>query len=99
MDELHRHRSFPDAGSYSLYGAMAHVAHGKNAGNVRLKQEGIPVEGPSLRALPVTDKVRAGQEETALVTLDDIGQPIRPWQRANKDKHRSRGHALDLIGV
>src|SRR5271155_1613599 len=99
MDELHRHRSFPNAGSYSFYGAMAHIAHGKDAGNVSLKQERISVEGPSPRALPITDKVGTGQEETALVPLDDIRQPIRPWQCSNKDKHRSRGHALDLSGI
>src|SRR5881409_2622288 len=99
MDELHRHGSFPNTGSHPFYGTMAQIAHGKDAGNIGLEQERISVEGPSLRALPVTYKVRTRKEETALVPLDDIRQPIRPRQCSNKDKHRTRRHALHLVGI
>src|SRR5438094_5095225 len=99
MDELHRHRSFTDSGSHPLYGSMSHVTDGKDAGNIGLEQERIPVECPSLRALPVTNKVRTSQQETALVPLDDIRQPIRPWQCANKDKHRTGRHTFDFVGI
>src|SRR6267378_2228215 len=77
MDELHRHRSFADSRSHTFYRTVAHIAHGKNAGNIGLKQERIPVEPPSLRALAVTYEIRTGQEETARIPLDDIRQPIR----------------------
>src|SRR5436190_956591 len=99
MDELHRHRSFPNTGGDPLYGTMAHIAHGKDAGNIRLEQERISVEDPSLRALPVTDKVGTSQEETALVPLDDIRQPVRPRQCSYEDKHRARRHALNLLSI
>ena len=77
MDELHRHRSFPDSGSHALYRTVAHIAHGKDAGNIGLEQERIPVERPSLRALPVTYKVRTSQQKATLVSLDDISPANR----------------------
>src|SRR5713226_119842 len=99
MDELHRHRSFTDSGSHPFYRTVADIANGKDAGNIGLKQERISVERPSLRALAVTYKVRPGQQETALVPLDDTRQPIRPRQCSNEDKHRTRRNALNLVGV
>jgi hypothetical protein len=36
MDELHRYRSFTDAGSDPLYRTVAHITHGKDAGNIGL---------------------------------------------------------------
>ncbi len=77
MDELHRHRSFTDSGSHALYRTVAHIADGKDAGNIGLEQKRIPVERPALRTLAVTYKIRAGQQETALVPLDDIS-PANP---------------------
>ncbi len=77
MDELHRHRSFTDSRSHPFYGTVAHIADGKNAGNIGLEQERIPVECPSLRALPVANEIRTGQQETALVALDDA-RPANP---------------------
>src|SRR6266446_29911 len=99
MDELHRHRSFPNTGGHPFYGTMTHIAHGKDTGNIGLEQERVPVEGPSLWALPVTDKVRTSQKETALVPFDDVRQPVRPRQCSDKDKHRTRRHALNLVGI
>src|SRR5580692_5694925 len=99
MDELHRHRSFPDSGSHPFYRTVAHIAYGKDAGNVGLEQKWIPVECPAFRTLPVTYKVRTGQKKTALVPLDDIRQPIRSRQCSNKDEHRARRHTLRLVGI
>ncbi len=70
MDELHRNRSFADSGSYPLHRTVAHVADGKETGNIGLQQEGIAVERPSFGALPVSNEIGACQEETALVALD-----------------------------
>src|SRR3984885_16322282 len=99
MDELNRHRSFTDSGSHPLYRAVAHITHGKNAGNIGLEQEGVTVERPAFWMLPVTYKIGAGQQESALVPLDDIRQPIRPRQRPNEYKHCTRRYALNLTGV
>src|SRR5271165_2468381 len=99
MDELHRHRSFTDSGSYALDRTVAHIAHGKDAGNIGLKQVRIAVERPSLRALPVTYKIGTSQQETSLIALDDARQPIRPRQRSDKNKHGACRHALHLAGI
>src|ERR1700733_9987618 len=99
MDKLYRHRSFSHSRSHAFYGTVAHITDGKDAGNIGLEQERIPVERPAFRTLAVTDKVRAGQQETALVPLDDIAQPIGPRQRSNEDKHRTRRHTLNLVGI
>src|SRR5271166_1040100 len=98
MNELHRDRSFTDSGSDSLDGTVAHITHRKNAGNISLEQEGIAIESPAFRPLPVTDQVRTGQQESALVPLDDASQKIRPRQLSNNDKHRTGRHTLRLAG-
>src|SRR6202040_1595012 len=99
MNELHSDRSFPHSGSYPFYRPMSDVPHSKNARNIGLEQEGISVERPSLRTLAVPYKIRTGQQEAALVPLNDSGQPIRPWQCPNKDKHRVSRHTLNLVGI
>jgi len=99
MDDLHRHRSFADSRSHPIYRNVPHIANGKNAGNIGFEQERVVVERPSLRALPVTYTVKTSQQQTALVPFDHIRQPIRPRQCPNKDEHRTRRHALNLVGI
>src|SRR5258708_23959741 len=99
MDKLHRHRPFTDSGSYTFYGAMSNVANCKNARNVGFEQEGIPVEQPSLGALPVANEIRASQQKTTFVPLDDASQPIRTWQCSNKDEHGARWHTFNLSSI
>src|ERR1700733_10688496 len=99
MDELNRHRSFTDTESHPLYRAVTHITHGKDAGNIGLEQERITVERPAFWMLPVTYKIGAGQQESALVPLNDTRQPIRPRQRPNEYKHCTRRYALNLAGV
>src|SRR5271166_1784234 len=99
MDELHRHRSFTDSGSDPFYGTMAHIAYRKDAGNIGLQQERIAVECPSFRALPVTYKIGTCQQETALVPLDEVRQPICPRQCSDENKHGAGWYALRLAGV
>ena len=72
MDELHGHRSFADSGSHAFHRTVPHIAHGKKAGNIGLQQERIAVERPALGALAVPYQVGAGEDESALVALDDI---------------------------
>jgi len=61
MDELHRHRSFTDSGSYAFNGTVAHIAHGKDARNVGLEQERVSLQRPALGKLTVADQIGASQ--------------------------------------
>ena len=78
---------------------MAHVTNRENAGNVGFEQERISIQCPSLWALPVTYKVRAGQQEPAFIPFDDIRQPVRARQCSDEDEHGACRHPLNLIGV
>src|SRR5262249_45660608 len=98
MDELDGHRSFADAASHSFDRAVAHIAHGEDAGDIGFQQERIAIESPSFRALPVTDKIRASEQESTLVALDQVGQPIRPRQGPDENEHSARWYSLDLVG-
>src|SRR6516162_5222134 len=99
MNELHRHRSLTDSGRHPFDGSMAHIADRKDAGNIGLEQKGIAVERPSLGTLPATYQVRTGQQETPLIPLDYIRQPIGPWQSPNEDEHGAGRHSLDFSGI
>jgi hypothetical protein len=70
MDELHGHRPFADAGRHALHRTVPHVAHGENARNVRLEQEGIPSSAQPLGPLAVPDQIGTGEDEAAFVALD-----------------------------
>ena len=99
MNELHGYGSFSDAGSHAFDGTVAHIAHGKDAGNIGLQQKRISFERPAFRVLPVADKIGAGQKETAFVALDDICEKIRARQGSNEDEHCARRYAFDFSGV
>src|SRR5690349_11276436 len=96
MDKLHRDRSFADSGSHSLNRAMAHVAHCEYPGNIRLQQKRIAFKRPSLGMLPISDQIRAGQQEATIVTLDQISQPYSTRQRSDKYEHGTGRNTLDL---
>ncbi len=55
---------------------MAHVADREYAGHAGFEQAGIAFERPALGPLAIPQQVRAGQDETALVALDDAVQPL-----------------------
>ena len=71
----------------------------KRPGTFVSKQERISVELPALRVFSVADQVGAGQNESVLVTLDEIGEPIRSRRRADENEHRARRDPVNLIGV
>src|SRR5215472_7461855 len=78
---------------------MADVADCKNTRNVGLEQERISVEGPPFRTLAVSNQVRTGQDETPIVPVNQACEPISLRKGADENKHRSGGHAFDLVGV
>ena len=51
MDELHRHRSFANAGSHALDGSVTHIAHRKDAWHICFQKERISLERPALGPL------------------------------------------------
>jgi hypothetical protein len=71
----------------------------KIPGTLVSSRNGIAVVRPALRTSPVANKVGPSQQETALVALDHIRQPIGSRQGPNKDKHRACRHALNFAGI
>src|SRR5208282_4762466 len=78
---------------------MANVSDGEDAWDIGFEQKGIAVERPSLGTLSVTDKIGAGQEESTLIALDQISQPIGAGQGSDKNEHGTGGDAFDFGGV
>src|ERR1700678_2040293 len=99
MDELNGDRSFTDAGSHPLYRAMPHIAHRKQSGKICFEQIRIPAERPSLRPLAILYQIRAGQDESMLVSLNDVSEPVGSRRSSDKNKHRTRRHAFGLVTV
>ena len=99
MDELHGNRSFADAGSHSLHRAVAHIADGKKAGNICFQQERISIQAPALGAVAVANQVGTRQNESVLVTFDQIGEPIRSRLCADENEHRARRNPVNLAGI
>ncbi len=99
MNKLHGHRAFANAGRDTLDGAVAHIAHGKNARHIGFQEEGIALQIPTLGALSIDDQVRASQKKTALVALDHAGEPIGSGQRTNKNKYGTCGNPFNLSSI
>src|SRR6266404_2333321 len=99
MNELHRHRSFADTRSNALHGTMPHIADRKDSGNICFEQVWIPVERPPLGTFSVANKIGTSQQETALVSLDQISQPVSARQSSNKNEDRIRWHPLHFVGI
>src|SRR5215469_3892902 len=78
---------------------MPQIANCKHAGNIRLEQERIAIECPSLGPLVVSRQIRPGQYEAQIVSFDEASQPVRPWQSSDKDENRARRHALNRAGI
>jgi len=72
VDELHRHRSFTYSGSHPFYGAVTDIAHRKDARNIRLQQERVPVQRPCTGTLAVVQEIRTRQQKAALIPLDSF---------------------------
>jgi hypothetical protein len=103
MHELHDDSSFADARSHALDRAVAHIANHENTRHVDFEQTGISIEGPRRRPLSVSEQVRPGENESALVALDEIAQPLRARLRADENEQAAGGQLLffasvDLVG-
>src|ERR1700722_20329302 len=99
MNELHSYRSLTDTRCHALDRTMAHIAYRKDAGNIGLEQKGIAFQCPTLGMLPLAHEVWPGQQKAAIVALHHSVKKIRARQSSDKDKHRTRRHTLNLIGI
>src|SRR5262249_47394041 len=99
MNELHSHRTFAHAGSYALHRPMPYIANRKNTCDVRLQQEGIAVQHPSLRSFTIPYQVRTSQDKAALISLDQACEPLGAWEGADENEDRGGRHALNPIRI
>src|SRR5882762_1616274 len=99
MDELHCDRAFADAGSHAFDGTMSHIANRENTRDICLKQERVAVQGPTLGLLPVANEIGTSQQETAVVSFDQVSQPLGARLSSDKNKHRTCRNPLNLICV
>src|SRR6185437_2942347 len=99
MDELDGYRPLANSGSHSLHGTVPHVAYSEKAGNICLKEIWVSIERPVLWTLPLTDEIGACQDESVIVAVDEIREPVSSRQCANKNEHGSRRHALYPVRI
>src|SRR5262249_5887430 len=86
VDELHGYGPFANSRSHPLDRTMAHISDGEDSRDVGLEEKGIAVEMPPAGRLAIVKQIGAGQDESALVTLDGISQPVGLRQRAYKNE-------------
>src|SRR6266436_232886 len=94
MHKLHDDGAFANAGSDTLHGAVAHIANDKNTGDVSFEQSRIAVERPGRRPLAVTNQVGAGEDEAAIVALDQVAEPFGAGLRPDENKEAGSGQLL-----
>src|ERR1041384_3592642 len=76
---------------------MTNVTDYKNAGHVCFQEIWITIELPTVRPLAIAGEVRAGIDEAALITLDNVRKPICIWRCSDHDEQRIRRHFVDLV--
>src|SRR5215472_17471921 len=99
MHELNRDRTFADAGRDTLDRPMPYVAHRKHSGNARFQKEWFPLQRPAIRARALLEKVRSGEDKSAVVALDKAFEPFGASRRPDEHEQRSRRHPLDRSGT
>src|SRR5262249_3376145 len=73
--------------------------HRKNPRHICLQQEWIAIESPCLRTLSFANQVRPGQDESELIALNHVSEPIRLRQCADENEHSAGRYALDFSSV
>src|SRR5260370_16956353 len=77
---------------------MAYVTDHKNSRNIRFEQARVAVERPAVRPLAIVQQIRPGQDETALVALDQTLEPFGARLRADKNEQAGGGEFFGLRG-
>src|SRR5580692_1577137 len=99
VHELDDDGAFADPGSYALYGAVAHVADDKDARNIGFEQPRIAVERPGSGAFAIAQKVGPGEDEAALIALDQVAEPFGARLRTNKYEEAGSGKLVSRSGA
>src|SRR5215212_3070086 len=77
VDHLHGYRAISDRRGHPLYGAVAHVPAGEDAGHARLQQQRKSLSVPALARQAVVGEIPPGNDVAAFVARDLLGQPLR----------------------
>src|SRR5277367_3026705 len=91
MHELDNDGAFANAGGDAFYGAVAHIADDKDAGDIGFEQARITIERPRRGPLAVAHQVRTVENESALVAFDNVAEPLGAGLCADENEEaRSR---------
>ena len=99
MNELNRHRAFANTRSNALHGTMPHVSDDKYTRHAGLEKIRGALNRPTRWTLAISDKVRPGQDEAAVIALDEISEPIGSRQCADIDEEAAGGIAVECAGA
>src|SRR5579864_1461174 len=78
---------------------MPDVSNREDSGNIGLEKKRISIERPSLGTVAGANEIGPGENESALITLDHISEPVSLRQCAYKNKDGTRRHSFHLVGV
>src|SRR5215469_2153162 len=95
MHELNGDGTFADTGGHAFHGAIANIAHGKNAGHAGFEEKRIPVQEPAGRWFAAPHRVGSGKHESARIPLDEPIEPLRAWLCSDEDEQRVSRYFLD----
>src|SRR5580704_12305009 len=75
---------------------MTHVADDEDSRHAGFEKTGVAIERPGIWSLPITQQIRARQNETSLIALDQVAQPFGTRLRANKNEQAAGREFLRL---
>ena len=96
MHELDDDGALAQARGHAFDRAVARVADYKNTGNACFEQTRITAEGPRGGFLAIANEVGAGENEAAVIALNDVAEPFGARQRAHEDEEARCGQ---LFGI
>src|SRR6185503_3247503 len=76
---------------------MTNVTNNKNAGHVCFQKTWLAIEFPAVWPLAIAREVRAGIDEPAVITLDNVREPICIWSRSDHDEQCVSGDFVYLV--
>src|SRR5690242_16392583 len=96
--KLDGYGAFAHSGSNALDRAMADVANREDARNIGFEHARLASERPAFRPFPLGKQIPSGENEPALVALDEGIQPSSAWLGADKDEQRGGWFAPCVAG-
>src|SRR5579864_3517416 len=78
---------------------MPDVSYCEDSGNIGLEEKWISIERPSFGAVSGANKIGPGKNESPLIALDQISEPVSLRQCAYKNEDAVRRNPFHLVGV